>query len=109
MNLKEIIKHCHNCDDKNRRKFTKIEVNNVFAKAGGAPDYDKNKRKCPKCGTQIHLNARVTLVFNKWESTDNNPFAWHIDHVLPVANNGCNCLINLQPLCDKCNRKKGRK
>jgi len=30
----------------------------------------------------------------------------HIDHIVPLATGGCNDLVNLQLLCDRCNLKK---
>jgi hypothetical protein len=28
------------------------------------------------------------------------------DHVVPLARGGCDCVANLQPLCDRCNKSK---
>jgi hypothetical protein len=36
-------------------------------------------------------------------------FASHLDHIVPLANNGINDVTNLQLLCDRCNTSKGKK
>jgi len=41
------------------------------------------------------------------EITSNNPMT--IDHVVPLKNGGYNCVHNIQPLCLRCNMKKGKR
>lgn len=37
------------------------------------------------------------------------PVSWHSDHIIPWAKNGLTTMSNLQPVCPKCNQKKGDK
>lgn len=53
--------------------------------------YSRDRGKCSICNTDI-----------LFELSEND----HIDHIIPLARGGCNDLVNLQLLCQKCNLKK---
>lgn len=53
--------------------------------------YSRDRGKCAICNTDIIL-----------ELSEND----HIDHIIPLARGGCNDVVNLQLLCQKCNLKK---
>jgi len=54
----------------------------------------RDRGDCAKCGKQLIKECKGTP---------------HIDHIFPLVKGGCNDLVNLQLLCDRCNgRKKAR-
>ncbi|MEQ9307359.1 MAG: HNH endonuclease signature motif containing protein, partial [Marinoscillum sp.] len=53
--------------------------------------YSRDRGKCAICNTDI-----------LFELSEND----HIDHIIPLARGGCNDIVNLQLLCQKCNLKK---
>lgn len=53
--------------------------------------YSRDRGKCSICNTDI--------LFELSESD-------HIDHIIPLSRGGCNDLVNLQLLCQKCNLTK---
>lgn len=101
--------HFARCSDADRRKWSEYEEEEVFKMAPAYPGpsgSDRKKRACPECGTQIYRFHRVAWAPRHWESTETNRWAWHIDHKHPHSKGGCNCMFNLQPLCDRCNTAK---
>jgi predicted restriction endonuclease len=50
--------------------------------------FDKHGKKCKHCGLEENLT---------------------LDHIIPICSGGENTVDNLQPLCKKCNSKKGKK
>jgi 5-methylcytosine-specific restriction endonuclease McrA len=69
----------------NRVKFPEFVKRVLFARDRG---------KCSHCGLDL-----------SWELMAHA----HIDHIIPLANSGCNDILNLQLLCSQCNLKKGSK
>ena len=51
----------------------------------------RDRGDCANCGLQLVKECKGTP---------------HIDHIIPLAKGGCNDLINLQLLCDRCNQRK---
>ena len=52
----------------------------------------RDRGKCAQCG-------------NSFDELDGE---LNVDHIIPLAEGGCNDLVNLQLLCAKCNKSKGR-
>lgn len=53
----------------------------------------RERGRCSKCG-------------KSFDELEGQP---QIDHIVPLVMGGCNDLVNLQILCDECNKKKGGK
>jgi 5-methylcytosine-specific restriction endonuclease McrA len=51
----------------------------------------RDRGRCAACGTDIAQDLRAEK---------------HIDHMIPIAQGGCNDLVNLQLLCENCNLRK---
>jgi hypothetical protein len=51
----------------------------------------RDRGDCAKCGAQLVKECKGTP---------------HIDHIIPLSRGGCNDLVNLQLLCDRCNQRK---
>jgi hypothetical protein len=56
------------------------------------------KVPCPICGKHILCNANTNR---------NIPGGWQISHIISDARGGTSTLVNLVPLCLKCNRSMG--
>lgn len=50
-----------------------------------------------------------TLCGNKCLACGKRGETMHKDHVVPISSGGINSIVNLQPLCQSCNSKKGTK
>jgi len=63
--------------------------------------FDECKGRCwhSHCGSKLTFNNR----------TKGLPGAWHIDHLIPVADGGSNDLKNLVAACIVCNQEKSDK
>ena len=51
----------------------------------------RDRGKCSNCLSDLNIELEAPV---------------HIDHMVPLAKGGCNDIVNLQILCDKCNQSK---
>lgn len=72
------------CKITEREFFTNAEKEDVLAKTKGGV--------CAHCGKPIFIG-----------------YQFSVDHFIPLDKGGCNRIINLVPLCKKCNAEKGIK
>lgn len=54
----------------------------------------RDRGKCTNCMSDLTMELEAPI---------------HIDHMIPIAKGGCNDIVNLQILCDKCNQSKSAK
>ena len=79
--------------------FDLATINAVWAKAQTVFGYDGNVLRKDSCGAWIK-RAEYGL-------TTQGGYGWEVDHVQPVARDGSDDLVNLQPLQWQNNRHKG--
>ena len=77
--------------------FDENTINAVWQKGTIVFGYDSNTIRKDSCGAFIKRNDY---------GNTNSSFGWEIDHIKPVAKNGTDDLINLQPLQWENNRHK---
>lgn len=80
---------------------TVASYNKVICERNRIPEWVKrtiryrDKGKCVFCGREVS---------GKYESQDD--FLEHFDHIVPLAQNGINCVTNMQLTCRDCNESK---
>lgn len=78
--------------------FAQTTVNAVWNKGEVIDGYDRNTWRYDMCGKPMK--------FSEYGNT-NSENGWEVDHIKPVAKQGSDDLLNLQPLQWDNNRRKG--